>query len=68
MPTLDGLVEPEIVINGHALTFGESMAVRVAVSTFRIQLASPAFSKGVGQPLASNYDHHLANVEALMRD
>jgi hypothetical protein len=68
MPTdkESGLVEPEIIVNGRALTFVECMAVRVAVSSMRISLSDPAFRSGVGEPLAGNYDHHLANVEQTM--
>jgi len=61
-----GLVEPDIVVNGRALTFAECMAVRVAVGTFRISLTDPEMRAGIGEPLAGNYDHHLANVERTM--
>lgn len=61
-----GLVEPDIVVNGRALTFAECMSVRVAVSSFRLSLTSKAMRKGLGE-LADNYDHHLARVEDAMR-
>jgi len=61
-----GLAEPDITINRRALTFGEAMAVRVAVSTFRIQLADEAFREGLGRSLADNYDRLLAGVERTM--
>jgi hypothetical protein len=61
-----GLVEPDIIVNGRALTFAECMAVRVAISTFRITLREPEIRRGVGEPLASNYDAHLATVERTM--
>jgi len=67
MPTRDGLVEPDIVINGRALTVAECLAVRVAVGNFRIALADPGFRAGVGEALAGNYDHHLERVEQTMR-
>jgi hypothetical protein len=60
-----GLAEPDIIVNGRALTFAECMAVRVAVSSFRIQLSAPSARDALGQ-LAENYDHHLANVERMM--
>jgi hypothetical protein len=60
-----GWVEPDIIINGRALTFAECMSVRVAVSSFRMSLTSPVIRSGLGQ-LADNYDHHLANVELAM--
>lgn len=61
-----GLVEPDIVINGRALTFAECMTVRVAVSSFRIWLSEPENREGLGEPLAGNYDHHAAAVEQTM--
>jgi len=61
-----GWVEPDIIVNGRALTFAECMAVRVAVSSFRMGLTSPAMRKGLGVGLADGYDHHLACVELLM--
>jgi hypothetical protein len=66
MPTQDGLTEPEILVNGRALTFAESMAVRVAIGNFRITLTDRKIRRGIGERLASNYDHHLANVERTM--
>jgi|KBSSwiStaDraftv2_1062776.scaffolds.fasta_scaffold378862_1 hypothetical protein len=67
MPTDEdsGLVEPDIFVNGRALSFAECMSVRVAVSSFRISLTSGSLRDGLGQ-LADNYDHHLANVEQMM--
>ena len=66
MPTRDGLTEPDIVINGRALSFAECMAVRVAIGNFRIMLSDPEFRAGVGETLAHNYDHHLQQVEKTM--
>lgn len=60
-----GLVEPDIIINGRALTFAECMSVRVAVGSFRISLSAESMRNALGQ-LARNYDHHLANVEQTM--
>lgn len=61
-----GWVEPDIIVNGRALTFAECMSVRVAISSFRMTLTSGSFRDGVGPALASNYDHHLATVELTM--
>jgi hypothetical protein len=61
-----GMVEPDIVVNGYALTFAEAMSVRVAVSSMRISLTDPEHRAGIGERLAGNYDHHLANVERMM--
>jgi hypothetical protein len=68
MPTAaeSGLIEPDIIVNGRALTFAECMAVRVAIGSFRLSLTSPSLREGIGEGLASNYDHHLANVEQTM--
>ena len=60
-----GWVEPDIIVNGRALTFAECMSVRVADSSMRISLAAPTLRAGLGE-LAANYDHHLANVELTM--
>ena len=62
-----GLVEPDILVNGRALTFAECMSVRVAIGSFRISLKSQALRDALGQ-LGRNYDHHLANVERTMLD
>ncbi len=62
-----GWVEPDIIVNGRALTFAECMAVRVAIGNFRLSLSDRSFRVGVGEQLASNYDQHLANIEHTMR-
>jgi hypothetical protein len=61
-----GWVEPDILVNGYVLTFAECMAVRVAVSSFRLSLTAPSLRDGLGATLAGNYDHHLARVERAM--
>lgn len=61
-----GMVEPDIIINGEPLNFAESMSVRVAITTFRLWLDSRSTRQNLGG-LADNYDHHLENVERLMR-
>jgi hypothetical protein len=68
MPTDEdsGWVEPDIIVNGVALSFVECMAVRVAIGSFRIALTAPRFRQGLGDSLAAGYDRHLANVEQMM--
>lgn len=68
MPTdrNSGWVEPDIVINGRALTFAECMSVRVAIGSFRLSLQDREICAGIGTVLACNYDHHLASVERTM--
>jgi hypothetical protein len=60
-----GMIEPDITVNGRALTFAESMAVRVAISGYRLWLNDGVIRQQLGQ-LAANYDHHLAAVERTM--
>ena len=60
-----GWTEPTILVNGHTLSFAQAMSVRVAVSSFRLQLGDPAFQAGVGKHLARNYDAHLNAVERM---
>jgi len=64
--TESGWVEPDIVVNSRRLTFAECMAVRVAVGAFRISLSDAKFRRGIGEPLAKNYDQHLQVVEQTM--
>jgi hypothetical protein len=64
--TATGWVEPDILVNGRALTFAECMAVRVAIGNFRLALNDPEMRQGIGVPLADNYDAHLAAVERTM--
>lgn len=61
-----GWIEPDIVINGQALTFAECMSLRVAVGSCRISFNAPSMRAGFGEGLAKGYDHHLANIEKLM--
>lgn len=61
-----GLVEPDIVVNGRALSFAECMAVRVAISSFRLSLTAESLRDGIGQSLADNYDRLLVIVERTM--
>lgn len=60
-----GWIEASVTINGTTLSFAEAMSLRVAVSSFRIQLGDPAFRAGLGS-IAANYDAHLARVEQLL--
>lgn len=62
-----GLVEPDIVVNGRALSFAECMAVRVAIGNFRIALSAASFRDGLGKHLADGYDYHLQQAEEAMR-
>lgn len=66
MPKDNGVVEPDITINGQGLTFSQSMAVRVAIGNMRIWLADPAYRARLGARLADNYDARLIETERLM--
>jgi len=61
-----GWIEANVTINGHALTFAEAMALRVAVSSFRMFVNNPAMRDGLGAALAEGYDRSLQNIEAHM--
>jgi hypothetical protein len=39
-PNLQGLVEPEITINGQTLNFAQAMTVRVAIESFAMSIAA----------------------------
>ena len=63
-----GWVEPDIIVNGRALSFAECMCVRVAISSFRISLTAEQMRDGLGHKMADGYDFHLASVERTMVD
>jgi hypothetical protein len=54
--------EPTIIVNGRVLTSAEAMAVRVAVSSLRMELSDPGIRRTLG-PIADDYDRNLASVE-----
>lgn len=58
-------LEPTIVINGIPLTFPESLVIRVAVSSFLMQLSDPDYRKALG-PIAEGYEYHLTAVARKM--
>jgi hypothetical protein len=60
-------VEPEITINGHPLTVGQAMTVRVAVSSFSMQLQDPAFREALG-PIAGAYSDRLSEIIHIIMD
>jgi hypothetical protein len=61
-----GWVEADITINGRTLSFAESMTLRVAIGSFRLSLSDDDMRRGLGEPLASNYDHHAAAIERTL--
>lgn len=54
--------EAHIVIGGMVLTEGQSMAVRVAINDFLMQLQDPEFRDGLGRELADAYAARLREV------
>ena len=60
-----GWVEADVTINGRKLSFAESMALRVAVSQFRMSLSSETMREGLGA-IADGYDAHLQAIERTM--
>jgi len=63
-----GWTEADIVINGHKLTFAESMTLRVAIGSFRIGLSDKHMREGIGEMLAHNYDKLAATIEKMLLD
>lgn len=61
-----GMVEPDIIINGRALTFAECLTMRVAIAQLGLWLGDPEIRSGVGEQLAVNYTHHMATIAATM--
>lgn len=57
--------EARIDIDGHRLSTGESMAVRVAVSAFLTELADHDRRAALG-PIADAYEARLRQVERLL--
>lgn len=55
--------EAAITINGSRLSLAESMTLRVAVSSFRMQLHDQAFREALGVELAIAYDRHCQTIE-----
>ncbi len=57
--------EPEIIINGVALNLAQAMSVRVAITSFRFDLADPEHREALGS-IGDSYDKCLAEVERIM--
>lgn len=57
--------EATISVNGHLLTEAQSMATRVAVTSFLMQLRNRAFAESLGQ-LGIRYNEDLTAVQAMI--
>ena len=61
--------EPDIMINGHALSEGESMTVRVAIQSFAMSLQSDGLgSDRHGKMMCLAYLANIDHLNVLMRD
>ena len=61
-----GMPEPDIVINGKTLTFGQAMTMRVAVSSFHMYVSDAQNAKVLGT-IAEGYAARCAEIETIMR-
>jgi hypothetical protein len=61
--TQSKMAEPTIIVNGHALTSAQAMAVRVAVSSFNYELGDDNH----GQTMAIAYREKLTEVLRMMQ-
>lgn len=61
-----GWVEPTITINGEQLSFSQAMAVRVAISSYRMFVCERTNRINIGERSADAYNDRLLEVEILM--
>lgn len=64
-----GWKEPDITINGVPLTFGQAMALRVAASSFLMQMDELDALGGdeTGHGIADGYRSRLSEVISIMQ-
>lgn len=60
-------MEATITIEGKELTVGQSMALRVAVTSFLFQLQDKTFTDGLG-PIAIGYHDRLEEVLLMISE
>lgn len=60
-------MEAKITIEGHELTMGQSMAIRVAVTSFLLQLQDPRFRRDLGS-IAWGYQQRLDEVITMINE
>ena len=65
-PTDSKMTEADIVVEGVRLSFGQSMALRVAASDFLMQMDDPETAEALGQQLAQGYRDRLGEILKLM--
>lgn len=62
-----GWVEADITINGKTLSFAESMTLRVAITSFLMQVVSKENARLLG-PISGGYRENLMTIEAKIRN
>lgn len=62
-----GWVEAEVIINGVQLTFAESLTLRVAVTSFLMQVSTPETTALLG-PVSAGYRTNLMSIEDKIRE
>lgn len=60
-------MEAKITIEGHELTEGQSMAIRVAVTSFLFQLHDPKFRRDLGAT-AWRYKQRLDEIITMINE
>jgi hypothetical protein len=60
------IFEARVTISGRELSFTQSMALRMAVSSIRVELNDPKRRKALGTQLSDNWDRHLLQVENML--
>lgn len=58
--------EPKVTINGTTLTPVQAMVLRVAVSSFHMELCSDETTKALGEALAAGYKMNTRYIQMLM--
>lgn len=58
--------EADIVISGLKLSEGQSLAIRVAVNNFLMELEDEKFRNGLGYELADAYKARLSEIIRLI--
>jgi hypothetical protein len=61
------MMEATITIDGHTLTEGQSMSVRVAITMFLMELNDKAFAESLGQ-IAIGYRTSLTEVLRMIHE
>jgi hypothetical protein len=64
MPEMDGMVEPEITINGASLNFAQAMTVRVALESFAMWIAELPDKERTG--VMENYQARMVEIRGYI--